>query len=339
MTVGRTEDYAWISERKWPRLSMVVVPTEAAFYMPALLNFDDCSVSPSSNIMICNIFVATADDKQALAALLRPQHNNAADVPWPRLAAKQLAHQLRTRWPLMCSLTISVVHHTERLSLEIVSQLVQCPWTTLTYLSLAGCKLKAEGIFHLIHGNWPCLQSLDVSGNCLNDAGMARLAYANWPCLFTVIISFHHTMRANTIADLCLDTGDRLSPHRGLFIKDMPISTGMAAELADLQLPKMRPLDLDASDLSAPRVSEHAWADWPMLSVLSIRRDDPSALGVLLAYKLEKLQEPEFYSDASATVYHRRVVAHPGVGLWLKLKWIETSYEDVRLMLTECNRV
>ena len=172
VTIVCKEDYALVLERKWPRLSMVILHSEGA-----------CSfASPPPDIMMFNIHVSSRSNpnNRTSICLQRPLHNVATGLPWTRSAAQQLAHQMRRRWPSIRFFMMT--HALDGLGLDIVSQLVKGTWTELESLSLSGCELKAEEFLLLSQGNWPGLTYLDVSGNCLDADGMASLANGNWPC-------------------------------------------------------------------------------------------------------------------------------------------------------------
>ena len=120
-------------------------------------------------------------------------------------------------------------------------------------------------------------------------------------------------------------------PLHSLTICDTLVSIDMAAELAGLQLPNLRELDLPDSGLTAAAVSELARADWPSLTYLGLGHDDLGAVAVLLGVDLDKVQE--LRSDACDTkrVYHNRMDSGPDIGLWPNLSCIIVSKRIVEL--------
>ena len=292
---------------------MVILPHQDPF----------CAISPTSNLTRnINVQVSAKGHSWAAILMLGPLHHLATDLPWTHLAAQQLAHQMRIRWPLMYSFTMSNVHDLDGLGSEIVSQLVKGTWTHLMYLNLSECKLRAQAFLLLSQGNWPCLIHLDVSGNCLDAEGMALLAKGNWPSLTHVTLSFDPTTDAVAIAHLSAANWHIAK----LLIKDTPFSCDMAAELADLRLANLSELHLKGSGLRAAAVSELARADWPSLVNLRIDPDDLDAVAVLLGVDVGKVQE----LGSMFAISEKRM---PGVVLWPNLSWISISLGNVELTL------
>ena len=314
VTVVRKENCALVFERRWPRLCMVISQHEDADYTLS---------QPSSLTRIVNVQISAASNIRAAVSMLRPLHHLATDLPWMQLAAQQLAHQMRIRWPLMFLFTMSNVHDLDGLGSEIVSQLVKGTWTHLIYLNLSECKLRAQAFLLLSQGNWPSLIHLNVSGNCLDAEGMAWLAKGNWPWLTHVTLSFYPSIAA--IAHLSAANWQTSN----LVIKDTLFSAGMAAELADLRLANLSELHLKGSGLTAAAVSELARADWPSLETLCLDHDDLDAIAVLLGVDLKKVQELQ--SDESIfAVSEQRM---PDVVLWPNLSWITVSKGKLHLTL------
>ena len=319
VTVLREEDYALVPQRKWPRLNLVILQDAYSY----------CSVSLPENIRIVKIHISDADGR-AIVSMLRPLHNPASDLPSTRLAAQQLAHQMRLRWPLMGSFTMSDVHNLDGLGNKIVSQLVTGRWTHLVRLLLSDCDLQAEEFLLLGQGNWPGLMWLDVSGSSLDAKGMAWLAKGNWPRLFSIKLSVNPTLGARAIAQL----GAANWLKEELVITDTPFSTDMAAALADLQLPKLRELRLKGSGLTAAAVSELARADWPNLRDLSMHHDDLDAVAVVLGKVDELKSNTSFDAQYCAfTVSEQRMLSWPDMGLWPNLSQIRVSKRSVHLWL------
>lgn len=289
---------------------------------------DLCHVPHSSDFArIINLSLGDMCNRASIY-MLRPLHNLATNLPCPRVAAQQLAHHMRLRWPLMRSFTASQVHDLHGLGLEIVSQLVNGTWTQLTNLNLCDCDLKAEAFLLLSQGNWPGLACLDVSGNYLDTEGVALLAKGNWPLLRFITLSFDPTMDSVAIAHLSATNWYI----RFLTIKDTRFSVGMAAELSDLQLPNLRTLDLVDSGLTAAAVSKLARADWPSLYYLYLSHDDLADLNavcVLLGLDLESVQASK--SCACDSVEVDRTVSCADLGLWQTLTWIKISKLSVQL--------
>ena len=321
VTVAHEQDCALVFQRRWPQLCMVVLQRGDA--VCALLH-------PSSLIRTTNLQISAASNTWAAVSMLRPlQRHDAIDLPWAQLAAHQLGHQMRFRWPSMALFKMSLVRDLDGLGLEIISQLVKGTWTQLVHLSLSDCNLKAEGFLILSQGIWPSLKCLDVSGNCLDAEGMALLAKGNWPLLTFITLSFDPTTAA--IAHLSAANW-RITK---LVIKHTPFSADMAAELADLQFPNLSTLVLRGSGLTAAAVSELARADWPSLTTLSLDHDDLDAMAVLLGLDLEKVQKLE--SDAcDFTVSQQRMppisAQGPDMVLWPHLSFIMISKRSILLL-------
>ena len=314
VTVVRQENCALVFERRWPRLCMVIFQHDDAVYTLS---------QPSSLTSIVNVQISAAYNVRAAVSMLRPLHHLATDLPWMQLAAHQLAHQMRIRWPSMTLFKMSLVHDQDGLGLEIISQLVKANFTQLMHLCLSDCNLKAEGFLILSQGNWPGLKSLDVSGNCLDAEGMALLAKGNWPLLTHVTLNFDSTMDAVAIAHLSAANWQIAR----LVIKDMPFSADMAAELADLQLPNLRVLHVGFG-LMAAAVSELARSDWPSLVNLRIDHDDLDAVAPLLGVAPGKVQELKNNAGVFAVSGQRM----PDMVLWPNLSWISISRGDVHLI-------
>ena len=314
----RTEDYALACERRWPRLCMVIRLYTANF----------CHVPHSSDFTrIINLHLGSVWHRASIY-MLRPLHNLATDLPCSRVAAQQLAHQMRLRWPLMTSFTACQVHDLGGLGPEIVSQLVNGTWTQLTILNLCDCDLKAKAFLLLSQGNWPGLYRLDVSGNCLDAEGMALLATGNWPVLKFITLSFDPTSDAVAIAHLSATNWSI----GFLTIKDTRFNVDMAAELADLQLPNLQMIYLKNAGLTAEAVSELARADWPSLYYLHLSHDDLDDLNVvcvLLGLDLEEVQA--LNSSAYDNVEVDRTGSCADLGLWPALTWIKISNLSVQL--------
>lgn len=326
VTVEHEEDYALVLQRKWPRLSMVISQDKRA----SVANIEQYP----SDFRICVLEVATMGNKwaaegnkQATISMLRPLHSLATDLSCTQSAAQQLAHQMKIRWPLMSKFAMSYVP--EGLDLDIVSQLVKGSWKHLRDVSLSVCDLKAEALLLLSQGNWPRLISLDVAGNWLDAEGMASLAKGNWPKLTTLILSFDPTQGALAIAQLSTANW----PIVNLVIVDTPFNVDMAAELANLQLPKLMSLYLTQADLTAAAVSKLARADWPLLGNLTFDHVDLDAVGVLLELDLCKLQELKSDGRGRAGGFQQRSVVGPDVGLWADLVMIRMSKHLVELAL------
>lgn len=98
VTIVRQEDYALVLKRRWPRLRMVLLQDKNTF----------CSVSHPSKIF--HVYVQNEGNKRTTVTLLRPLQGLATDLPWTRLAAQQLTHQLQLRWPSMSIFMMSFVH-------------------------------------------------------------------------------------------------------------------------------------------------------------------------------------------------------------------------------------
>lgn len=101
-------------------------------------------VSLPSNIGIIDIGVAAEleDEGQADISVFRPLHDLATDLPCVRVAAQQLAHQMRTRWPSMSWFMMSLRRPTDQFDdfgREVISQLIQGSWTRLR------CQLDERG--------------------------------------------------------------------------------------------------------------------------------------------------------------------------------------------------
>lgn len=318
VTAVHPDDYALILERRWPRLSMIVLQGQ----------FAHTNESPPPNIMSFNIHVKTRGSaNKATISLLRPLHNPATDLPCTCSAAQQLAHQMRLRWPSVIDFGMSNVHDLDGWGLGVVLQLVKGTWTHLAHLSLSWCELKATSFLILSQGNWPRLKFLDVSGNCLDAEGMALLVRGNWPLLRTILLSFDPTKAAVAVAHLSAANwliGDMLISHT-------PFSADLAAALADLQLPNLSFLHLSGSDLTAAAVSELAQADWPRLKTLSLDLHDLDAVAVLLGVDEENLQD--FKSDARvlAAVSKPIMLSWPNVAMWPHLLFLRFTMRNLPL--------
>ena len=156
VTVWCVKDFALVIRCRWPRLSLVVLQNERAH---------SC-VSHCMKKGLISVYVS-AEANQAVICML---HTPAADLAWAPLAAQQLAHQMRTKWPCMHTFLLSNMR-LDGLNMKIVSQLVKGTWTSLVSLTLSHCELKAQGFLLLSQGNWPCLQLVNVSNNCLGCYG------------------------------------------------------------------------------------------------------------------------------------------------------------------------
>lgn len=200
VTVFHKEDYPLVFKRGWLRLSMVILQHEG----------DYSDVAPSSNLRrIIDLHVSVRGISQATICILRPLHSLATDLPCTQLAAQQLAHHMRTRWPLLHQFLIYHLHDLDGLGLEIISQLVKGTWTPLEELNLfaIGCGLNTEAFLLLSQGNWPGLTCLNIIGNSLNAEGLALLVKGNWPLLASIIISFDPTMDAVALVTSLRPTG------------------------------------------------------------------------------------------------------------------------------------
>ena len=109
-------------------------------------------------------------------------------------------------------------------------------------------------------------QEIDVSSTCLNADSMALLAKGNWPLLRDFSFSGNPSLEAAALAHLSTANW----PLETLWCSHMPFTTGMAAELAKLQLPNLTTIFLDGTFSTAAAVSELVRADWPMLRHLSL---------------------------------------------------------------------
>ena len=320
VTLLHEEDYVWAVGRRWPQLRMVI-SKEDAYYTTSL----------PSHIRIFKVSVSAEGNDKAAISLLRPLNHLATDLPCTHLAAQQLAHQMRVRWPLMQFFAVSSymppVPELHGLGLAIVSQLVQGTWTRLKSLYLDKCELNTEAFLLLSQGNWPDLRTLNVSGNCLDAEGMALLAKGNWPLLSGINLSFNSTLDAMAIAHLSAVNW----PLGGLTISDTPFSIDVAVKLADLQLPNLTSLALRGSGLTAAAVSELAKANWPNLGKLSIEHDDLDALAALFGVNLDKVQEVKSSPRLFARVVEHRMVSWPDVGLWPNLSWITITKRNLHL--------
>ena len=290
---------------------------------------------PSNLTRIINIEVSARGNSRATIFMFKPLHNVATDLPWTRLAAQQLAHQMRIRWPLMDSFTMSRVHDLDGLGIEVVSQLVKTTWTKLVHLHLPECDVKAQGFLMLSQGVWPGLKFLDVSRNCLDAEGIALLAKGNRPSLTNINLSFDPTMNAVAIAHLSAANW----PTEELVIEDASFSIDMAAELADLQLPNLMALDLMKSHLTIAAVSELARADWPSLRMLSFGHNDPDAVAILLGLKLDLKKMQKLKSDACliAVGLRPRLVSQPGLDLWPNLNGFRFTKYKIHLYHASVN--
>ena len=315
VTIVCEEDYAQVFERRWPRLCMVIL-------------LGDAYVPPPPTMKIFNIYVAAEGNIQALISLLKPLQDLAIDLPWTPLAAQQLAHQMRIRWPMMRYFRMSLVHDVDGLGLEVVSQLVKGKWRHLVSLRLCDCELKAEALLILSQGHWPCLIFLDISGNYLDAEGMALLATGNWPRLWCIKLDFNSRLGAVAVAQLCAANW----PIEISSIKDTPFSVDMVAALADLQLPELRQVRLMGSGLTAAAVFELARADWPSLSCLDLDmgHDDLDAVAAVLGVSPEKVQELKSNTRVSA-VFEQRMLSSLDTGLWPNLRRISISKDNIHL--------
>ena len=323
-----------------------------------VLQKDRVAPRPSSLTRILDVVVSAEANSMTTISMLRPLHNLAIDLSFTRVAAQQLANQMRLRWPSMYQLLyIPHVHDLDGLGLEIVSQLVKGTWTQLRYLRLSLCDLKGEGFLVLSQGNWPCLRELDVSG--LVAESMTWLVKGDWPMLSSVFLKFDCSMDANAISHLSAANW----PLDELRILGTTFSTAMAAELADLQLPRLRELYLAGSGLTAAAVSELAranWprlqtlhlmgsgltaaavselarANWPSLHALTVDHDDLDAVAVLFGVDQEKVQQIKSNIDDSSlddkgdfAVPEQRI---DDMVLWPRLIWIKLSKDNLFLGL------
>ena len=299
----------------------------------------DSYISPSfwlqSDICISRHVAAEHEGGgQAYIFMIRPLHNLATGLPCTRVAAQQLAYQMRIRWPSMSLFATSLgrpADDSNDFGPEVVSQLVQGSWTSLWRLCLARCELKGKDFLLLSQGDWPNLANLDVSGNSLDAEGMALLANGNWPLLANIRLSFSSTLDANVVAHLSAAEW----PIQHLAIPNTPFNADMAANLAHLKYPNLRSLFLVDSALTAAAMSELARADWPSLRMLIVGHDDLDAMSVLLGFDPEKVQEPKSDSSGYADMYHQMRVLKPGVCLWPNLHWITFSSHYVELRATK----
>ena len=322
VTVERQEDCALIFERKWPRLIMVILQDTSLFSFVAL---------PPPDVSILKLRVSATPDSQSTIFMLRPMHDLATDLPCVHLAAQQLAHQMRIRWPSMSWFSMCHGEELSCLGLDILSQLVKGTWTCLTHLRLCECELTAEALLLLSQGNWPRLSILDVSGNCLDAEGMALLAKGDWPSLMHLYLSFNPTQNAGAISYLQAANW----PVEYLTISDTPVSVDMAAELAGLQLPSLKMLRLTNSVMTTAAVSELARAHWPILENLSFGHDDLHTVAVLLGIDQKNMRKLKNYARNHADVYQRTMISRPDVGLWPDLSWIRISRRFVHLTSQE----
>ena len=309
------EDFVLVAERRWPRVSMI-----------ALQHAERCtgcsSVSSPADWQLFSVFICAEGDKsiKTFVSMLTPLRAPAADSACLPLAAQQLAHQMTVKWPCMHAFLLSRMERLDGLGMEIVSQLVKGTWTSLVYLDLMDCDLRAPDFLVLSQGNWPGLKSLDVSHNCLDAEGMASLAKGNWPVLMCFSLGSNPTLDAAAIAHVSAANW----PIRLLDLSHNRVSTDMAAELADLQLPNLMHLYLTNTALTAAAVSELARADWPILKYLTLGHDDLDAMGGPLGLDLDKLQEPKSEGPDGAIVHQRNMVSQPGgLGLWPNLNHVK----------------
>ena len=325
VTVMCAKDYALVVRHKWPQLNMVIL----------ILQQDQQSTDRScvSDRILFDILVsAEGSNKRAIVSMLKPLHAPATESACTPLAlhkkaAQQLAHQLTIKWPRMD--IFMLMDELDGLGMEIASQLVQGTWTSLAYLALSGCELRAAECSLLSQGNWPVLWSLNVSNNCLDAEAMAFLVRGNWPLLTRIDLGSNPTLDAVAIAHLSAANW----PVALMILSQTPVSVDMAAELADLQLPTMMRLCLDNTGLTASAVSELARADWPSLTFVSFDHDNLHAIGMHLGLDLDKVQKLKSDAHVCDVVCQRKLISQSDVGLWPNLNKVKISKHRITLAM------
>ena len=223
-----------------------------------------CGIPTSDTTIQAEVYLA-AKSKHSVVFMLRPPHTSTSGLVWASLAAQQLAHQMTTKWPELSSFLLRR-GSLPALGTAIIAQLTTGNWSSLEYLYLSDCALTAGDLSLLIEGKWPALRKLDVSQNCLNADSMAVLAKGNWPLLRDISFNSNSTLDAVALAHLSTANW----PLETLWCSYVPFTTGMAAELAKLQLPNLASIFLNGAFLTAAAVSELVRADWPTLRHLSL---------------------------------------------------------------------
>ncbi|KAL3151515.1 hypothetical protein ABBQ38_012514 [Trebouxia sp. C0009 RCD-2024] len=162
------------------------------------------------------------------------------------------------------------------LSTAIVTQVTKGNWSRLSSLSLPSCRLNPQALSILSQGDWPLLRVLELSDNCLDAEGVALLAKGEWPSLRQIDFSCNPDIDAVAIAQLSAADW----PLEVLKLCSMPICAATAAELAKLQLPRMRTVALHNTGLTAAGMSKLVRANWARLSWLDLSVNDLDAVAM-----------------------------------------------------------